>query len=442
MSIAAVLPEIALDEAYPAPSKAWWAMVVLCLAAFMLQLDRGIMILVVDPIRRDLNISEVQISLLQGLSFALLYAFASLPLGYAADRVSRRNLAASGLCVWTFATLVGGFAATYHQLFASRILVGLGEAALSPCALSLICDFFPPGRRGRAVGVFVAAQCVAPGLSLIVSGAIIGAAESGRLYALGLPHLAPWRMIFILSGLLGFLVAALFITMKEPTRRGPNLMDAAQAGVRAAFRYFLGDGRRYMVVNLGFAVAIAGSVAVNTWNATFLLRRFGLRPSDLGAALGTVTLLIGVVTPLLAGLIVDRIARARIVGGNFLLLGCAVLVEGVTAFAAFAPTPILAVCLLSVILFVSPVVTTTVYATVQQIVPSNMRGLSLALIGLIGSIIGGAGGPFMVAWVTEHVFQDDRMVGFSISAVVVPCVAISAALFFTTWFRSRRDARA
>jgi MFS family permease len=439
MSVAGIAPEglAESDGAYPAAARAWQAMAILCLAAFMLQLDRGILYLVVDPIRRDLDVSEVQIGLLQGLSFAVLYAFASLPLGYAADRVSRRNLAAAGLCVWTFATLVGGFSRSYDQLFASRILVGLGEATLAPCALSLICDFFPPDRRGRAVGLFVAAQCVAPGLSLIVSGGILGAAESGQLYALGLPRLAPWRMIFIVSGVFGFVAAALFFTMREPARRGPR--PTAGAGIRAAARFFLGDGRRFLVVAVAFSIDIAASAGANTWSPTFLLRRFNIKPSDLGAALGTVTLLIGVLTPLLSGFVIDRIARARIAGGNLLLLSGAALLEGLAAFAAFAPSPVAAVCFLSLIAVCAPLITTTVYATCQQLVPGAMRGLGMALIALFGSIIGGAGGPFMISWVTETVFRDDGMVGVSISVVIVPCVTIAAAMFFATWRRARRE---
>jgi sugar phosphate permease len=256
---------------------------------------------------------------------------------------------------------------------------------------------------------------------------------------MGLPHLAPWRMIFVVSGSFGFLVAALFFTMAEPARRGPQLLDGARAGIGAALRYFLDDGRRFMAVNFGFAIAIAASAAVTNWNITFLLRRFGLIPSDLGPVLGSFQLSIGIVTPLICGLIIDRIARSRIVGGNFLLLTGAVLMLGFSAFGAFASTPLTAVCFFSVVLVFSPMITTTIYATCQQLVPANMRGLSMALLALTGSIIGGAGGPFAVAWMTQHVFRDDAMVGVSISSVVVPSVLIAATLFFTTWLRARRE---
>jgi MFS family permease len=441
MSIAAIPSDAQAcdDFSYPGPATAWRAMAVLCLASFLLAFDRNILAFVVDPIRADLGISEVQISLLQGLSFALLYAFASLPLGFAADRVSRRNLAAAGVFTWTCAVLAGGFSTGYHQLFASRIVVGLGEASLGPCALSLICDFFPPGRRGRATGLYVAAQAASSGLSMIISGWILGAAQSGRLDFLGLPPLAPWRMIFVLSGSFGFLVAALFFTMSEPARRGPRLMDRAAAGIGATARYFLGGGRRFLVVALAYSIAVAASSAVSVWNVTFLLRRFGMRPSDLGPAYGSVTLAVAVSASLVSGLIVDRIARARIPGGDFLLLTALQLVLGLSAAAAFAPSPIVAIGLLSTILFFAPTMTTAVYAASQRMVPSDMRALAAALIALFGSIIGGAGGPFMVAWVTQHAFRDDRMVGFSISAVIVPCGLIAAAMFFITWLRARRD---
>lgn len=119
------------------------------------QLDRQVLSLLVDPIRGDLGISDTQISLLLGTTFAVVYGIAGVPLGFLADRTSRRNLIFTGVLVWSVGTLACGLSRRFGELFAARLVVGLGEAVLSPAAISLISDYFAPSRRGTAVGVYL-----------------------------------------------------------------------------------------------------------------------------------------------------------------------------------------------------------------------------------------------------------------------------------------------
>ena len=106
--------------------------------------DRQVLSLLVDPLRRDLGITDTQVSLLLGTAFAVIYGFAGIPFGLLADRTSRRNLIFFGVIVWSAGTLACGYSHTFGQLFAARIVVGLGESVLSPAAISLISDYFPP----------------------------------------------------------------------------------------------------------------------------------------------------------------------------------------------------------------------------------------------------------------------------------------------------------
>src|SRR3546814_17556787 len=106
-----------------------------------------ILTLVVEPVRADLAISDLQISLLQGLSFGLFYAVMGIPLGLMADRVSRKRLLIFGIVVWSLATLYGAAAALFGDLLAARLPVGLGAAAPPPCAVSTTPDLYPPARR-------------------------------------------------------------------------------------------------------------------------------------------------------------------------------------------------------------------------------------------------------------------------------------------------------
>ena len=130
-----------------APRYAWYVVGVLMAAYVLSFMDRQILNLLVTPIRRDLRIGDTQMSLLMGFSFAIFYTFFGIPLGRLADSRSRRGLIAAGVVLWSVATGLCGLTRHYWQLFACQMGVGVGEAALSPAAYSLITDYFPPERR-------------------------------------------------------------------------------------------------------------------------------------------------------------------------------------------------------------------------------------------------------------------------------------------------------
>ena len=165
---------------YPDRRRAWWLVIVLALAGVVSVIDRTLLSVVVDPVRGELGLSEVQIGLLQGLAFGLFYATVGVPLGLMVDRYSRRLMVICGVTLWSSATLASGFAESFGELFTARLLVGLGEAALSPAAISAIADLFPPRSRGRPVSVFLMGQAAASGLGISVASLIADAAAAGR----------------------------------------------------------------------------------------------------------------------------------------------------------------------------------------------------------------------------------------------------------------------
>src|ERR1700760_17219 len=133
---------------YPPAFQGWWAVTVFAIAAVLSYTDRQILGLLVDPIRGDLHISDTEISILQGAAFAVLYSFIGLPLGRIADLVPRRALLVFAVAMWSLGTIVCGPSHSFAQLFGARLLVGIGEAALAPAAMSLIGDYFPPSVPG------------------------------------------------------------------------------------------------------------------------------------------------------------------------------------------------------------------------------------------------------------------------------------------------------
>ena len=142
------------NNGYPSSLSAWVTVTILMVAYVLSFIDRQILNLLVEPIRRDLVISDTQMSLLMGLSFALFYTVCGIPLGRLADTRSRRGLIAVGVLFWSAATAACGMAKLYWQFLLCRVGVGVGEAALSPAAYSLIADSFPPERRATAISVY------------------------------------------------------------------------------------------------------------------------------------------------------------------------------------------------------------------------------------------------------------------------------------------------
>ena len=155
-------------EDYPNQIYAWYVVSVLTVAYIFSFIDRQILNLLVEPIQQDLNLSDTQISLLQGMAFALFYTLMGIPIARLADVANRRTIIATGVFLWSLMTALCGLTKTFWQLFAARIGVGVGEAALSPPSYSLFSDYFPPGKVTRAIAVFTGGSFLGAGLAYII----------------------------------------------------------------------------------------------------------------------------------------------------------------------------------------------------------------------------------------------------------------------------------
>ncbi|EXF44516.1 MFS family transporter [Pseudomonas sp. BAY1663] len=158
------------NNGYPSSTRAWLTVAILMLAYVLSFVDRQILNLLVAPIRRDLDITDTHMSLLMGFSFAVFYTVCGVPIGRLADRKSRRGIIAIGVLVWSLMTALCGTAKTFWHFLTFRIGVGVGEAALSPSAYSLIADSFPPKLRGTAMSVYSMGIYIGSGLAFLLGG--------------------------------------------------------------------------------------------------------------------------------------------------------------------------------------------------------------------------------------------------------------------------------
>jgi MFS family permease len=423
-----------LRPAYPSAARAWSFVLVLAIASIVSVIDRAILNIVVDPVRASLGLSDVQIALLQGLAFGLFYAAVGIPLGMTADRISRRRLVAAGMLVWSAATIAGGLAHGFGSFFISRLLIGLGEATLGPAAISLIGDLFPPAKRGRPISIFVMGQAVAFGLSISVAGSILHAAKAGMFQGIPLlSGLEPWRILFIGCGLPGLLVVGLLLLTREPARQTAATSHDIGSQFRACVAYFNSERAIYVPFYLGFALCFMAAYAAGAWTPTMLMRGFGVTPGRMAESLGPLSLLCGILGPLLGGLLADAQADRRL-----FWLGLAPLLALPGCLAVFAPGASSAIVLVATLGGVPALIGTLTFAAMQSMVPPNMRGAAVAISGLVNTLIGATLGPLLVATCTQHVFGRPDLVGYAIAVVTLPGLLGAAVCFSLSWRALRR----
>lgn len=268
------------------PARARLTLAVLTLAYVFSFLDRIVVNLLVEPMRRDLGLSDVQISLLMGLSFAVFYTLCGLPLGWLADRCDRRKLIAAGVAAWSLATAACGLARGFGGLFAARLVVGAGEATLTPAAHSMIADLFPRERLGRAMGVYALGIYIGSGLALLLGALAIRLAEQRTQWLLPLVgEVFPWQMVFVFVGLPGLLVALAVLALREPPRR-----DAQAPLPWRETRAWLRSERRFLAHHLlGFGLLSLVAYASAAWIPSAFVRSFGWTAVQAALWLGGMT---------------------------------------------------------------------------------------------------------------------------------------------------------
>lgn len=424
-----------MPPAPASPRYAWYVVGVLTLVYVFSFIDRQILNLLVKPIRRDLGISDTQMSLLMGFSFAIFYTFFGILMGKLADSHSRRGLIAAGFILWSILTAGCGLARNYTQMLLLRMGVGVGEASLSPAAYSLITDYFPPHRLATAISVYSMGIYLGTGLAYLLGGTVIAFASGQDLWQLPvLGATRPWQVIFFLVGLPGVLLAALMTTVREPART----RAATTASYAEFWQFVRANFGTFLCHNLGFSLLSFSSYGIAAWLPTFFTRHHGWTASSIGIWFGLIVMIFGTLGIVAGGYWADRLRQrgqpdATMRVGLFVSL--AWFPAGIAAFVV--PSPWLALAFLCVAQFFTSAPFGVAPAAIQQIAPPQLRGQASAIYLFVINLVGLGLGPTAVALTTDYVFRDDNMVGWSL--LIVACTAhVLSALFLWTGLRPFR----
>jgi MFS family permease len=426
-----------MPKARPAPYSqsalyGWTAVMILVIAYAVSVVDRQVVGLLVEPLRRDLAITDTQIGVLQGPAFGLFFAIAGLPLGWLADRVHRVRLVAVGILLWSVMTIASGLANSFGELFVARMGVGVGEAALVPAAVSLLADFFRPERRALPMAVFTAGTSLGNGLALMLGGAFVAYAAHGvRTLPLLGPWLAAqhgWQAVFVLAGLLGAPVGLAVLLLAEPSRTRAGAADSPPktaetlAFLRAHWRLFVpllaGPGLMYLCTN-----------ALAAWAPTLFIRKFHWLPSEVGIKLGILVMPSAVAGSVLSGLVATWITRRGGIDGPLrtMLIGAGLLLP-LSILGPLAPTSVLALVGIVGMYFSIALCFGVATATFVAVTPSRLRGQMVALYLLIANFIGLGLGPVVVGALLDHLRGGPGRIGVALAIVgaisIVPGVLL------------------
>ena len=412
--MASVAPEQAATPALPWPpaSAGWFLVTMLTIAYIFSFVDRYILGLLIEPIKADLGLTDAQIGWVIGWAFAIFYATMGIPIGWLVDRRRRTWIVAAGIAVWSVATAMSGLASRFWHLFIARMMVGAGEATLSPAAFSMIGDSFPPERRGKPISFYTAALTLGAGLASLIGGGVLLWAKTTPTIVLPLVgEVAPWQATFFAVGLPGLLLALVFFALREPARRTARNADADLKG--NSLGDALGYVWRYRGTYAGF-VSLVCVMTILAYSQAFLpstfARTWGWEVENYAFANGVALLAIGPATVLFAGWLSDRWSQRGRRDAPFRLLLAGYLIMLPSAIVPFfVADGMLAFAILCVNTVGIGTVSAVAVTALLLITPAQIRGQVVALYYVAISLAGLLLGPTTVGWLSTNIFGEDNI---------------------------------
>ena len=404
-------------------------------------LDRQLLVLMIEPIQRDLGISDTMFSLLHGASFALFYTITGLFLGKIVDTKSRVKIIAFSVFLWSLATAVSGISRSFFQLFLARVFVGVGEAGLSPATYSLLGDLFDAKKRSLAFAIYGAGIYLGTGLAFLLGGKLVG-------YLSGLPptdlpffgEIYSWQIAFFIFAAPGIFLSILFyFFVAEPVRGGQEntailsapAKEAAPVSFREFFRHYRANLKPYLGHNLGYGLHMMFSYSFLAWVPAMLMRVHVLEIGEVGLYIGLSLLICGPAGSFSGAALSNYFAKRGVSDSQLRISAIGSLLLGLFgALSAGLDNTQVSIAAAAAAIFFMGLPAGLNGATLQTITPPHFRGQAGASFLLIGNILGLGFGPLLVALLTDYVFSDQSMVHYSLQVFALTTMPLSAILLW------------
>jgi MFS family permease len=438
------VPGLRLSEGAPAspaepttPRSAWYALGVLTLVTLFAFVDRGVLILQAEVIRREFNLTDVQLGFLQGTGVAIFAGLAAYPLAWLADRFDRRAVLAGSVLLWSAAVVGSGLAQTYEQLLLASALVGAGEAGLVPIVYALIPDLFPEKRRQTANSVYALASSVTGGLAIALTGQIVGSVEGFRA---DLPYMLQavdgWRLaMFAVAApapIMVMLIATIVIRRRERAAdaAAPAAAVAPVAPARPFLPYFKRHWLAFSCFFAGMGLTGFGMSAVGTWIAVIYQRVYHQTPQQLGAVLGGISVGATAIGFGMSIWVVRRFSPTMGLRLNMRVLVLSALVLA-CSFAAmvFATRVEHMYAIQGFYVMLITTATMLIPTVMQTLAPGYLRARVASIQSVIGAAAAAAA-PLVTGLVSDQLKHLPNGLILSSALIAVPCLTLAAVMFF------------
>ena len=408
------------------PAYAWYVLAVLLAVYVMNFVDRQILAIVLDDVKRELGASDTAMGLLSGLAFSLFYTVAGIPIARLADRGTRRTIVAVSLALWSAMTAACGLSANFVQLALARFGVGIGEAGGTPPSHSLISDYFPPERRATALAIY--------GMG-IYFGVMFGFLAGGWIR-----DAFDWRTAFLAAGIPGVPLALLVLaTVREPERGASEARTARTEPPRAREVLRILFGRRaFRFLTLAACCQATSGYAILTWGPAFLGRVHGLSGSAIGTSFGLIAGIGGAIGITAGGALADRLARRD--ARYHAWLPAAVSLAAFPFAVPFYLAGDTGTALAAFALFyaINNMYVGSLWSLAQGLVPVRMRALASAALLTILNLVGQGLGPLFVGVMNDALAPSHGAAAIRYSLLVTAAIGACAAPFFLACARSLR----
>jgi predicted MFS family arabinose efflux permease len=395
--------------------RAFSTLAVLSLVCLLNYYDRSLINILIEPIKRDMKLSDGQLGVLTGLAFGLVYSLSAVPVARLADRFGRARVLAFSLALWSAMTGMCGLVRSYPLFVAARFGVGLGEAGGLPATHAIVSEHFSKSRRGFALAVIA----VMSGLGIAAGSALGGwiAAHWG------------WRHAFIVGALPGLVIALmLFLFVRDHRQPGTPEQVAAPAGFVKALRTLI-KRRAYMWLCIGYGLGSIGSYAGSVWIQAYTMRRFGLDTAQVGSSFSLVFGAAMVFGLIIGGLLGDPLAKRDVRWSFWLLAICFGSALPLTAAVLYAPSYPLTLVVLFLQTSIFILHTGPCYALVQSLSGSSLRSTGAALFLAVANLAGLGLGPTVAGWLSDRLGGGSAQ-GLGQSILFVSLTFVLAAVAF------------
>jgi len=418
---------------WASPKTAWFTLSMIGTVTVLGQMDRAIFYLLVNSIKRDLQFTDTQMSLLMGVAYSAAYFLVGLPVARLTDVATRKYILPCALAAWSFGTAVCALSANFWQLFLARSIVGGGESVKGPCSVSMISDLFPRDKLPRAYAGYNFAIRFGEALALIIGGLLIG--YFAKLGTVDMPLLGPmrdWHLVFLIFGVPGIVFALIFVaTVKEPARHGRKIQGSVPIRDVFAFLFRSKAGAVLIPILLAAAVNNIEMVGVGSWRPAFYERTYGWGPADFAPIMGVANLILAPIALIAGAMLSERLARKGHADANMrIVLWANIGSIPLSIMSPLMPNFELALGISLMSTFLTIASAPSLLAAMQVVTPNELRGQINALYLFTLSVLGQGLGPTVVALMTDYVFQAEADLRYAMVTMAALAGPISLALIW------------